>query len=402
MGTRLTDRLIWELPPPARGNKIYYDSANDRGKDWVPGFGLRVTARSARSFIFNYRTQSDIDRRLTIGKPPAWSVATAREEATRLKQQVDSGGDPLGGLQALRTAPTISDLCDRFVVEHLPKKRPSTQDAYASMIDKCIKPAMGSRKVVDVAFADIDGLHRSVTQQSGPFAANRVLSVLSKMFDLAIRWQMRTDNPVRGVERNQEPPRVKYLTAAELARLSAVLAEYKDQQAADVIWLLLLTGARKNEMLSARWADIDLQQGLWIKPGHTVKQKTEHRVVLSSAAVKILTSVRETLHDEQPWVFPVRPSAREHRGSIEGPWNNIRKIAQLPNIRIHDLRHTFASLAISDGASLPTVGALLGHTVPTTTARYAHLLDDPLRRVAERVGAMLSPGLPTGGKHEGP
>jgi integrase len=401
MGTRLTDRLIWELPAPARGNKIYYDAANDRGKDWVPGFGLRVTSKGARSFIFNYRTRGDVDRRSTIGSPPAWSVATAREEAARLRQLVNTGEDPLGVLQTLRTSPTVSDLCDRFVAEHLPKKRAATQEAYASMIARCIKPVMGGRKVVDIAFADVDSLHRSVTQQSGPFAANRVLAVLSKMFDLSIRWQMRTGNPVRGVERNQEPSRVKYLTADEIARLSAVLAEYKDRQAANVIWLLLLTGARKSEMLSARWADIDLRQGLWIKPGHTVKQRTEHRVVLSSAAVRILSSIRETLPDEQPWVFPMRPASQERRGSIERPWYAVRKAARLPNVRLHDLRHTYASLAVSDGASLPTIGALLGHTVPTTTARYAHLLDDPLRRVAERVGAMLSPGLPTGGKHGG-
>jgi integrase len=400
MGTRLTDRLIWELPAPERGNKVYYDAANDRGKDWTPGFGLRVTATGARAFIFNYRTQSGIDRRLTIGAPPAWSVATAREEAARLRQLVNTGEDPLGVLQTLRTSPTVSDLCDRFVAEHLPKKRPSTQDAYATMIAKSIKPAMGSRKVIDIAFADVDSLHRSATQQSGPFAANRVLSVLSKMFDLAIRWQMRADNPVRGVERNQEPPRVKYLTADELARLTAALAEYKDRQAANVILLLLLTGARKTEMLTARWAHIDLQQALWVKPGHTVKQKTEHRVVLSSAAVKILTAIRHDALDEQEWVFPQRPASRERRGSIEGAWNNIRKEARLPSVRLHDLRHTYASLAVSDGASLPTIGALLGHTVPATTARYAHLLDDPQRRVAERVGAMLSPGLPTGGKHE--
>jgi integrase len=266
------------------------------------------------------------------------------------------------------------------------------------MIDKCIKPALGNRKVIDIAFADVDGLHRSVTQQSGPFAANRVLAVLSKMFDLSIRWQMRANNPVRGVERNQEPPRVKYLTADELARLSVVLAEYRDRQAANVILLLLLTGARKNEMLSAQWSHIDLQQAVWTKPGHTVKQKTEHRVVLSSAAVKILSAIREAALDKQDWVFPQRPASQERRGSIEEAWNNIRKAAQLSNVRLHDLRHTYASLAVSDGASLPAIGALLGHTVPATTARYSHLFDDPLRRVTERVGAMLSPGLPAGGK----
>jgi len=391
MGTRLTDRLIWELPAPERGNRVYYDSANDRGKDWIPGFGLRVTSRGARAFVFNYRTQSNVDRRLTIGSPPAWSTAAARAEAARLRQLVNTGQDPLGVLQTLRTAPTVSDLCDRFAAEHLPKKRPSTQQAYATMIAKSIKPAMGSRKVSDIAFADVDSLHRSVTQEFGPFAANRVLSVVSKMFALAIRWRMRPDNPARGIERNQELPRVRYLTADELARLIAVLAEYKDRQAVNVIWLLLLTGARKMEVLSARWADIDLKQALWIKPGHTVKQKTEHRVVLSSAAVKILTAIRRDALAEQEWVFPLRPASRERRNSLEQAWNNIREAAQLQNVRLHDLRHTFASLAVSEGASLPTIGALLGHVVPATTARYSHLFDDPLRHVAERVGAMLTP-----------
>jgi len=109
MGTRLTDRLIWELPAPERGNRVYYDSANDRGKDWIPGFGLRVTSRGARAFVFNYRTQSNVDRRLTIGSPPAWSTAAARAEAARLRQLVNTGQDPLGVLQTLRTAPTVSD-----------------------------------------------------------------------------------------------------------------------------------------------------------------------------------------------------------------------------------------------------------------------------------------------------
>jgi integrase len=399
LGTRLTDKSIWTLPAPERGNRIYYDSANDRGKDWVPGFGLRVTARGVRSFILNYRTHSDVDRRLTIGSPPAWTVSTAREEAARLKQLVDSGQDPLGVLQTLRTAPTMSELCDRFIAEHLPKTRPNTQEAYGISIAKWIKPALGNRKVIDIAFDDVEGLHRTVTQKSGPFAANRILSVLAKMFDLSIRWRMRTDNPARRIERNPEPPRTKYLTAAELARLSTVLAEYKDHQAADIVRLLLLTGARKSEVLSARWEDIDLQQAIWIKPGHTTKQRTDHRMVLSSAAVKILRSIQELARIDQVWVFPLRPASRERRTGVDWAWQNIRKLAQLPNVRLHDLRHTFASLAVSDGASLPTVGALLGHTVPATTARYAHLLDDPLRRVAERVGAMLSPEVPTGGEH---
>jgi integrase len=386
---RLTDKLIWECPAPDAGNKVYYDSPNARGRDWTPGFGLRVTAAGARSFILNYRTKGGIERRLTIGAPPAWSLSAARSEAHSLKRQVDSGGDPLGDLKANRDAPTVAHLCTRFVAEHLPSRRPSTRAGYGGIITRYIIPEIGNRTVVSIGYSDVSKLHRHITGEGGPYIANRAIAVLGKMFSLAIRWGMRTDNPVKGIERNLESKRTRYLTAEEMSRLSAVLREFEHTGVANVIRLLLLTGARKGEVLSARWADIDLVTGVWVKPAHTTKQKTAHRVPLSEAARRILADIYEMQGADQEWVFPGRVG---HLHRIDNVWAVIRRRAGIPDVRLHDLRHTYASLLASAGQSLPIIGALLGHTNPTTTHRYAHLFDDPLRKATESVGAFVSRG----------
>ena len=223
----------------------------------------------------------------------------------------------------------------------------------------------------------------------GPTHANRTLAVLSRMFSLAVRWGMREDNPCEGVERNQERKRTRYLTGAEMTRLSGALAALPDQGAANAVRLLLLTGARRGELLAAKWTDIDLdsEQPKWTKPGATTKQKTEHRVPLSSPAGRLLVEMRAVAESE--WLFPAL-LGDGHRGHINAAWETLRKAAKLPDVRLHDLRHSFASIAASSGLSLPVIGALLGHTTPVTTARYAHLFDDPLREATERVGAIIA------------
>jgi integrase len=397
MPERLTDKAIWKLPAPERGNKVYRDAANASGKDWTAGFGLRVTAAGARSFVFEYRTKSGAKRRLTIGSPPAWGLAAARKEATELSRQIDLGGDPLTELRNARGEPTVAELCDRLIADHLPKKRASTRTAYEGIINNHIKPALGTRKVAEIAYTDIDRLHQRVTSRVGPYAGNRTLAVLSKAFNLAIRLHMRTTNPVKGVERNLEERRERYLSAQELQRLSAALASYEDQVAANAIRLLLLTGARKNEVLTARWEDFDLEEGVWTKPGAATKQTKPHRVPLSAPALQILVTAADRTERGAPWVFPGRILG-QHRVNIKDDWATVCKAAGISAARIHDLRHTYASLLASAGQSLPVIGALLGHTQPATTARYAHLLDDPLRKATDRVGAMLSPKVGTGGK----
>jgi integrase len=195
-----------------------------------------------------------------------------------------------------------------------------------------------------------------------------------------------------GVERNPEQKRHRYLTAAELERLTAALAELRDVDAANAVRLLLLTGARRGELLAAHWSDIDLVAGIWAKPAATTKQAALHRVPLSKAACQLLAAMKAQATSE--WLFPAPRDVRRHRQNIDDAWNALRKAADIPDVRTHDLRHTYASTLASSGLSLPIIGALLGHTVPATTARYAHLLDDPLRAATERASAILTGAAP--------
>jgi integrase len=381
MASKLTDAVVKALPIPAKGSRISYDLG-------VKGFGIRVTANGARAFILNYRTRLGRERRFTIGSFPDWKTGGARIEAVELKRQIDRGGDPLGDIKAGRAAPTVADLCARFESEYLPRKRPSTQTTYRQQIAAEIIPALGRLKVVNVAFADIDGVHRAITKRGRPYRANRVLALLSRIFTMAVRWHMRPDNPCKGIERNQEHKRRRYLSADELTRLIKALDDYRDQQSADIIRLLLLTGARRGEALQARWQDFDLSSGTWRKPAATTKQQSEHQVPLSDAAQKLLTGLRQRTAKGEEWVFPVADGS--HRRDVKDAWATICRAANIDGARVHDLRHTYASVLASAGLSLPIIGQLLGHTTPTTTARYAHLFDDPLRAAAERAGAIIT------------
>ena len=170
-----------------------------------------------------------------------------------------------------RAAPTVADLCARFERDYLPRKRPSTQRVYRQQIHTDILPALGRTKVAAVSHGDVDGFHHRLSARA-PRHANHTTAVLSRMFSLAIRWGWRTDNPVKGVERNQENKRHRYLTGAEISRLSDALAKLEDKAAANAVRLLLLTGARRGELLAAKWADVDLEAGVWTKPASTTKQ----------------------------------------------------------------------------------------------------------------------------------
>jgi integrase len=386
MSQRLTDKIVRALSAPDHGNRITYDSD-------VAGFGCRVTAAGARSFVLNYRRKSDgRERRATLGQFPAWGVAAARQRAAELRRSVDSGGDPVGEQAAERGAPTVADLCAQFESEHLPRLRPSTQSMYRSILKAEIVPALGSTKVAAVEYADIDRLHAKISRRA-PYMANRVLAVLSRLFTLAIFWKMRPDSPLRGVQRNREHKRRRYLSADELARLTGALDKHPNRQAADVFWLLLLTGARKHEALSATWDQFNPIDGTWTKPAATTKQRTEHSIPLSAPARQLLARLREHATAGR-FVFP-GPGPRGYRTSVKRDWAQVCKAAGITGLRVHDLRHSFASQLASNGIGLHVIGRLLGHTQPQTTHRYAHLLDDPLKAAVERVGAIIS-GAPSG------
>jgi integrase len=289
------------------------------------------------------------ERTYTIGQFPDWTTTAARAKARELRRDIDDGGDPVGALAAEREAPTVAELLDRFEAEHLPRKRPGTAADYKRLLDKHVRPFFGAHtRVADVQFEDIDRLHRRITAAGSPYSANRVCAILSKAFSLSIRWNMRPDNPCRGIERNYEAKRKRYLSGDELARLTNALAEHDDRQAANIIKLLLLTGARKMEVLGARWADLDLTAGVWTKPGSATKQKIDHVAPLSAPARQLFTEIRNEHAPKHPkralaeFVFP-GVGGTGHIVDIRSHWRDICKAAGISGLRVHDLRHSFAS-----------------------------------------------------------
>jgi integrase len=397
MAVKLTDKTMKTMTPPEKGNCITWDTE-------VRGFGGRITAAGSRAFILNYKRKADgVERRWTLGSFPDWTTAAAREEAARLKRAIDGGADPVGEHTTDRASPTLTDLCARFTEEYLPRLRASTAGDYEALMRLHIKPALGRHKVTAVHHNDVAALHRRVSATAA-HQANRIAALLSRMFNLAIKWGWRLDNPAKGVERNPEEKRHRYLSAAELTRLSAALAKHPDQQAANIFRLLLLTGARRSEVQAMKWEDLDLTEGVWTKPGAATKQKTLHRVPLSAPARQLLASLAEAASENlgsgaANARFAGSRSEYVFRGRLGGPrvevkdaWRAVCRSARIQGLRIHDLRHSFASQLVGAGFSLPVIGGLLGHSTPTTTHRYAHLADDPLRAATERVGAIIAGG----------
>jgi len=385
MATKLTPDFVKKAPPPTRDNHIFYDTD-------VKGFGVRVTAAGAKSFIYNYRNSNGRERRFTIGRYPDWTVTAARQEARELAKAVDRGEDPQGNREFDRAAPTIEDLVKRYIADFLPTKRPRSQVEDLAMINSYILPALKHRKVVEVDHDDVVRLHRQVTNAGKPVRANRTLALLSRMFAIASlpgKNQWRSDNPCKGVTRNPEENRERYLKSDEIARLMKVLIEYPDRESANAIMLALLTGARQGELLSAEWSQFDLVEGVWTKPSSHTKQKRTHRVPLSPEAIELLTAMRDKAPKGEAHVFPGRISDAGNV-NIRWHWVNVRRDANIPDVRFHDLRHSFASMLASAGLSLPIIGRLLGHTQHATTARYAHLGDGSLRAATAHVGKLVA------------
>jgi integrase len=411
----LSDQIISKLQPKSGARqwiKPDHENGDDPGKT-CRGFGVKVMASGRKTFVVSYYF-GGIEREYVIGDAKDIKCGAAQKKAREVRQKAKDGTDPLRERIAAREAPTVRDLAKRAVEEHFSRRRPSTRvDVYGDRVDdkgypaggqmaKWIIPTLGLVKVADIKPSHIEQLHATVTKAGSPIRANRVVATVSKMMSLAIKWEYRVENtnPCKGaVERNPETKRKRYLSPAELARLSEALAAHSNQQTADLIRLLTLTGARRGETMAAKWADIDLNTGIWTKPGSTTKQKTEHHLPLSAPALELLTRMKAAAEQKatkkgcelSPYLFP----GRDRTGSISDikkSWAAVCKAAGIENARLHDLRHSVASMLASSGASLPLIGALLGHSNPTSTARYAHLFTDPLREAVERLGVVVTGG----------
>jgi len=357
----------------------------------VPGFGLRVTANGAKTFVFNYRTRTGRQRRIRIGSYPAYTVEAARKVARDHYMAVSAGGDPMADIQGERDAPTVAKLCEFYIEHYLHTKKPAPAKTDRYAIDRIILPRLKHHKLTEIRHSDINRIHRDLTKAGKPYRANRVLALLNAMFGLAIKEGWLEKNPCKGVKKNTETPRERYASPDELIRLLDALAAYPDQSAANAVRLLMLTGARRGEVLSMTWGQINFDKATWTKPSAHTKTERLHHIPLSAPALQLLSEMKEAASDDgnAAYVFP-GPGKDGHRVDLKKPWAAICKAAKLTNLRLHDLRHTYASFLVAGGASLPMIGKLLGHTQAATTMRYAHLDVDPLREFTDRVGKIIS------------
>lgn len=405
MRMHLTERAV-KAAEPVPGRKIFLFD------DECLGFALSISASGSKRFVLDY-TIARRQRRMTIGAWPAWSVVAAREEAQLLKREIDRGVDPLDQRAAVRDAPTIADLARVYREQHLPRLARRNASDQESMLDKLILPEWSGRKVADITPADVErfldkvALGRARPRKAKPknkrrrplaparptpVRANRCGEVLRKMFAIAISERMRADNPAAKFRKLPEVARESFLSPDEVVRLAQALEAAEDQRAADIIRLCMLTGARLGEVRCARFEQFNLALGIWTKQAAQTKQRRVHRLPVSPDTVALVRSRRAAVGADCPWLFP---------GEVEGKpvqeirrfWARIKREAKLPDIRVHDLRHTFASLLVSGGASLEMIGKLLGHTQAQTTDRYAHLLDSPLRAGVNAIGGLLRPHL---------
>jgi len=401
---RLTKSLVDDLQPPAKGQAFLWDSE-------IPGFAVRITPTGVKAWIVQMQVRGGKERRMTVGLCSKLPLDKARIEARKLIANADLGRDVAQERQEARQVkpeanPTVEDFAQRWLDEVVARRnRASTLKLRRLLVKNHLVPHIGAKRIAELTRKDVEDLHHKVSGKY-PIAANRAVSTLSAILATAMRWGLLERNVALNAHRNAEEGRERYLTHDEIKALAKALDESPAQDSADVVRLLLLTGARVGEVMGMRWEQLDLEAGVWTKPAATTKQNRIHRVPLSPPAVDVLskrqdaakegkrptsTKLDRGAREGNPWVFPGEGKAG-HMTSVRVFWSAVCKRAGIKEARIHDLRHTFASLLVSAGESLPIVGALLGHTQAKTTSRYAHLLDDPLRAAMARVGEITGGG----------
>lgn len=381
MLVKLTKELV-ETTPAGAKDVFLWDSE-------LHGFGLKITPAGKRVYLAQYRNVSGRVRRITLGRHGIITMDKARKAAGDNLAQATLGADPAAAKIGLRHGPTVKEIGTRYLSEHADqKKKKSSADGDRWLLDKVIYPKLGSEKAATVTKAKIAEFHHSLNDR--PYIANRAIALLSKMFSLAEAWGDRPDNsnPCRHVQKFKEKKRRRFLSADELARMGAALAaaekdETEPPAAIDSIRMLVFTGARLSEILTLMHEHVNWELGALVLPDSKTGFKT---IPLSAPAREILE--RQPTIEGNPYVFPGHRHG-QHFVSLGHVWERIRKAAEIPDVRIHDLRHSYASVGAAAGLGLPIIGALLGHTEASTTQRYAHLAQDPLKAATELIGSRI-------------
>lgn len=380
----LTKRRIDALRP-GNADQFLWDDA-------IPGFGVRAKPSGVRSFVLQYRNEDGRSRRLTLGRYGILTVETARKAAIEKLASVNRGEDPVAERARTRALPTIDELCDRYLTEHADvRNKPSTAKEVRRLVERHIKPALGRERVDRVTRADVARMHHEMRET--PRQANFVLAVASKMFSLAELWGYRAEgsNPCRLVPRFGETKRERFLSETELSEIGKALSTSVTRgdtslAVAGALRLLSLTGCRLGEVLSLRWEQVDLEAGTLALPDAKAGPRVH---VIGTPACALLQGLPRTYGS--PWVFNGRVAGRPlSAAALEHAWARIRKAANLPDVRIHDLRHTVGTYAGQTGANAFLVRDKLGHKTLTMTGRYVNRDASPLRILSDQVEARIA------------
>ena len=391
--------------------KSRIDRANPLEKDYflwdgdVTGFGLKISKGGRKSYVVKYRVgtgRKAPSRRMTIGQHGSpWTVKQAREEAKRILGKVANGENPAEDRQNEKKQLTVSELCDDYIANGVRAKKPSTIATDKGRIERHIKPLIGKMRINDVTRKHVKRLMNDIADgktatdiktghrgraivKGGKGTASRTIGLLGGIFSYAVDQDLLDINPVRGVKRFSDKSGERFLSQAELVTLGNVLVNAGDNpMAIAIVKLLVFTGARKGEIESLTWKMVDFEGGCLRLPDSKTGEKTIH---LNAGALQVLNEYKPMKVSN--FVFPAVKSDGYYLGTPK-VWKILRQRADLTDVRLHDLRHSFASIAVSAGASLPMIGALLGHKSTSTTQKYAHLQDDPLKATNQRVGDVL-------------
>ena len=372
---RLIDSFVYEGKDGSR---------DVRWDDRMPGFGVRIYPSGVKSFVLSYRHQGR-KRLMALGRYGVLTLDMARDKARQALVDSNGGRDPLDQRAKRNHGETIADLAETYMERHA-KVHKKTWLADQRAINKYILPAWATKKVQNLERSDVAKLHHDVGR-TYPVTANRLLEVISKMCELARIWGFVDEgamNPARGITRFKEHKRERYITPQELPKLAVAIDNESNLYARYAIWLFLLTGLRKSELLKSRWADVD-----WNREELTIqdtKNGRPHHLPLSSAALALLRQLPR--QEGNPFVFPGREDGK-NLVNIDKAWRRIRTEAGVPDVRLHDLRRTVGSWLAQSGNSLHLIGRVLNHRTASTTQVYARFANDQVRDALESHGKRL-------------
>lgn len=378
MGLKLTKRVVAELAP-AGGTSFFWDEE-------LPGFGVRVSPGGTKAFVVQYREARKTVRK-TLGSTEVLALDRARNAARDIMAAIRLGET----LPAKKNdGPLFSEVLDQFIDFAKAKKAPRTASDYEDRINRVIRPVFGAKRILAIKRADIEKWHEGA--KATPRSANYHLAILVAVFSYAVRLQIIDANqhPARAIQKYRENKRTRYLTLDEVKAFGEALAALESKRAvspwaAAALRLLILTGARSGEILTLRWSFVDLDAAELRLPTSKTGAKT---IKLSAAAVDILKAIPRVTGVDFVICGRIHGEAMT---SLQRPFGVVCKAAGITDVRIHDLRHSAASIAASAGIGLPVVGALLGQSQAYTTQRYSHIHDAAERQAAETISAAVAP-----------